>query len=158
MAILAAAMLLIGQVLDAGDVAPADTAPVISAEVEELANDTGVEPVKLQGAVNTTGATPWSYLVGQGLLEPPRPPPAQGPGYGVWDALAACESGGNWAANTGNGFYGGIQFLPGTWRANGGVGLPHQASRAEQIRVGQITQARYGWGQWPACSRRLGLR
>jgi LysM repeat protein len=76
----------------------------------------------------------------------------------VWDRLAACESGGNWAINTGNGYYGGLQFTAATWRAVGGSGLPHQASRAEQIKRGQILQARSGWGQWPACTRMLGLR
>lgn len=75
----------------------------------------------------------------------------------VWDRLAACESGGNWAINTGNGYYGGLQFLPSTWRAVGGTGLPHQHSRAEQIKRGKILQARSGWGQWPACARKLGL-
>ena len=45
-----------------------------------------------------------------------------------WDAVAACESGGNWAINTGNGYYGGLQFTMGTWRANGGSGMPHQAA------------------------------
>jgi LysM repeat protein len=76
----------------------------------------------------------------------------------VWDRLAACESGGNWAINTGNGYYGGLQFSAATWRAVGGSGLPHQASKAEQIKRGQILQARSGWGQWPACTRMLGLR
>ena len=50
-----------------------------------------------------------------------------------WDAVAACESGGNWATNTGNGYYGGLQFTLGTWRANGGSGSPHNAIRSEQI-------------------------
>jgi LysM repeat protein len=76
----------------------------------------------------------------------------------VWDRLAACESGGNWAINTGNGYYGGLQFSAATWRGVGGSGLPHQASKAEQIKRGQILQARSGWGQWPACTRMLGLR
>ncbi len=52
-----------------------------------------------------------------------------------WDAVAQCESGGNWSINSGNGYYGGLQFSPATWTANGGAGLPHQASREEQIRV-----------------------
>ena len=54
-----------------------------------------------------------------------------------WDAVAACESGGNWATTTGNGYYGGLQFTMGTWRANGGSGSPHNASREEQIRVAE---------------------
>ncbi len=76
----------------------------------------------------------------------------------VWDALARCESGGNWSINTGNGYYGGLQFTAATWKAVGGQGLPHQASREEQIMRGQILQARSGWGQWPACTKKLGLR
>ena len=79
-------------------------------------------------------------------------------GSTVWDALARCESGGNWAINTGNGYYGGLQFSASTWHAVGGTGLPHQHSREEQIRRGQILQSRAGWGQWPHCSAQLGLR
>jgi LysM repeat protein len=76
----------------------------------------------------------------------------------VWDRLAQCESGGNWGINTGNGYSGGLQFSPGTWRANGGTGSAHNASRAEQIRVAERVRASQGWGAWPACSARLGLR
>lgn len=79
-------------------------------------------------------------------------------GNSVWDRLAQCESGGNWSINTGNGYYGGLQFLPSTWRAYGGSGLPHQHSRAEQIRVAENLRADSGFAPWPACSRRLGLR
>jgi LysM repeat protein len=79
-------------------------------------------------------------------------------GGSVWDRLAQCESGGNWATNTGNGYSGGLQFSAGTWRANGGSGSPHTASRAEQIRVAQRVLASQGWGAWPSCSARLGLR
>jgi LysM repeat protein len=79
-------------------------------------------------------------------------------GNGVWDKLARCESGGNWGINTGNGYSGGLQFSAGTWRANGGSGSAHNASRAEQIRVAKRVQQSSGWGAWPACSRKLGLR
>ncbi|GAB3037714.1 resuscitation-promoting factor RpfB [Nocardioides flavus (ex Wang et al. 2016)] len=79
-------------------------------------------------------------------------------GNTVWDRLAQCESGGNWAINTGNGYYGGLQFSAATWASVGGTGLPHQHSREEQIKRGQILQARAGWGQWPSCSAKLGLR
>jgi hypothetical protein len=75
-----------------------------------------------------------------------------------WDAIAQCESGGNWSINTGNGYYGGLQFSLSTWRAYGGSGYPHQNSRAQQIAIGQKLQAAAGWGQWPACSAKLGLR
>jgi LysM repeat protein len=79
-------------------------------------------------------------------------------GGSVWDRLAQCESGGNWGISTGNGYSGGLQFAPGTWRANGGSGSAHNASRAEQIRVAERVRASQGWGAWPACSAKLGLR
>jgi resuscitation-promoting factor RpfC len=68
-----------------------------------------------------------------------------------WDAVAQCESGGNWHANTGNGFYGGLQFKPSTWAANGGVGDPSSASREEQIAVANRVVATQGPGAWPKC-------
>ena len=80
------------------------------------------------------------------------------PPYGVWDDLADCESGGDWSIATGNGYYGGLQFSASTWRSVGGTGLPHQNSREVQIEMGRRLQARAGWSQWPACSRRLGYR
>lgn len=76
---------------------------------------------------------------------------------GVWGALAQCESGGNPATNTGNGYYGLYQFSLSTWQAMGGSGLPSEASAAEQTQRAQALQARSGWGQWPACARKLGL-
>jgi LysM repeat protein len=76
----------------------------------------------------------------------------------VWDRLAQCESGGNWGISTGNGYSGGLQFAQGTWAANGGSGSAHNASRAEQIRVAERVRASQGWGAWPACSAKLGLR
>ncbi len=80
------------------------------------------------------------------------------PSGGVWDELAQCESGGNWSINTGNGYYGGLQFSLSTWRAYGGSGMPHEASREEQIAIAKKLQADAGWGAWPACSSKLGLR
>ena len=71
-----------------------------------------------------------------------------------WDAVAACESGGNWAIATGNGYYGGLQFSPATWSANGGTGMPNQASRSEQIRVAENVLRSQGIGAWPVCGRR----
>jgi resuscitation-promoting factor RpfB len=80
------------------------------------------------------------------------------PSGSVWDKLAECESGGNWSINTGNGYYGGLQFSLSTWRAYGGSGYPHQASREQQIAIAKKLQAAAGWGSWPACSSKLGLR
>jgi hypothetical protein len=76
----------------------------------------------------------------------------------VWDRLAHCESAGNWSSNTGNGYYGGLQFSLASWRAVGGSGSPHQHSREEQIKRGKRLKASSGWGAWPACARKLGLR
>ncbi len=74
-----------------------------------------------------------------------------------WDALAQCESGGDWSINTGNGYSGGLQFHPNTWSAFGGSGSAHTASRSEQIAVAERVLAGQGWGAWPACSSKLGL-
>lgn len=71
-----------------------------------------------------------------------------------WDAIAKCESGGNWAINTGNGYYGGLQFTIGTWHANGGSGSPSHASREEQIRVAENVLRTQGIKAWPVCGRR----
>lgn len=76
----------------------------------------------------------------------------------IWDQLAICESGGNWSINTGNGYYGGLQFSLSTWRGVGGSGLPSDASREEQIARAESVLASQGWGAWPACTAKLGLR
>ncbi len=76
----------------------------------------------------------------------------------VWAALRKCESNGNYAINTGNGFYGAYQFAAGTWRKLGFSGLPHEAAPAVQDEAARKLQASSGWGPWPACSRKLGLR
>ncbi len=76
----------------------------------------------------------------------------------VWDSLAQCEAGGNWAINTGNGYYGGLQFSLSTWQAYGGSGLPSDNSREEQIRIAErVVAATGGYGSWPHCSQSLGL-
>jgi hypothetical protein len=95
---------------------------------------------------------------------PPPPPPAPVASKGdpndpaTWDRLAQCEASGNWHINTGNGYYGGLQFSASTWRSVGGTGLPHENSREVQIEMGKRLQARAGWSQWPSCSRKLGYR
>ncbi|RYU13927.1 resuscitation-promoting factor [Nocardioides iriomotensis] len=79
-------------------------------------------------------------------------------GNTVWDRLAQCESGGNWAINTGNGYYGGLQFNLGTWRSYGGPGYPHTASRETQIAIAtKVRDASGGYGAWPGCAASLGL-
>jgi hypothetical protein len=73
-----------------------------------------------------------------------------------WDAIAQCESGGNWSTNTGNGHYGGLQFKPSTWASNGGVGSPSTASREEQIRVAENVLRTQGLRAWPKCGSASG--
>lgn len=83
--------------------------------------------------------------------------PAQAAPLQAWEALAQCESGGNWSINTGNGYYGGLQFSPSSWVAAGGSGSPAAASKAEQIRVAENLLQMQGWGAWPACAAKLNL-
>jgi len=73
-----------------------------------------------------------------------------------WDGLAECESSGNWAINTGNGFGGGLQFTDSTWRSFGGSGQPEDASREEQIQVAERVKAEQGMNAWPTCSKKTG--
>lgn len=78
----------------------------------------------------------------------------------TWDQLAGCESSGNWAINTGNGFYGGLQFTQSTWEAYGGLKYAPRAdlaTRGEQIAVAELTLQGQGWGAWPACTKKLGI-
>jgi hypothetical protein len=84
----------------------------------------------------------------------PSPTPL---GEDIWDRLAACESKGNWSLDTGNGYYGGLQFSQGAWESVGGTGNPAHASREEQISRGRILQEKRGWGAWGICAQRLGL-
>jgi len=96
-----------------------------------------------------------AFAANLGAKQPNEPP------QGVWDQIAQCESGGNWSINTGNGYSGGLQFLHSTWRAYGGTQyapLAYQATRAQQIDIAERVLADAGWGAWPTCSRRLGLR
>lgn len=138
-----------------------DTATVDSARANSLLSirtTTTTAP-----PTTTTTAPPTTTTTEPPVAEEPAAPSTGGgfgdPGdYATWDALADCESGGNWATNTGNGYYGGLQFSLSTWQAVGGTGLPSDHSRETQIHFGQILQARSGWGQWPHCSSQLGLR
>ncbi|TFV61054.1 resuscitation-promoting factor [Mycobacterium sp. PS03-16] len=103
-----------------------------------------VEPAR--EAVLRVGAKPGTEV----------PPVRQG---ATWDALAQCEAGGNWAINTGNGYYGGVQFDQNTWERNGGLRYAARAdlaTREEQIAIAEVTRARQGWGAWPTCSGRVG--
>lgn len=89
---------------------------------------------------------------------PPAPPSSR---EETWDALAQCESGGNWQINTGNGYYGGVQFSPSSWEAAGGTQYAPRAdlaTREQQIATAEKLLEMQGWGAWPACSAQLGLR
>ena len=100
--------------------------------------------------------SPTSTVVKVGTQTAPAAAPAANyaSGSGAWDRIAQCESGGNWAANTGNGYYGGLQFSLGTWQAYGGSGRPDQNSREQQIAVAErVRQAEGGYGAWPHCGK-----
>jgi hypothetical protein len=131
------------------------------AEIEEAAAAEVASEVAATEAPPETVAT-----TAPPTTEAPAPPPtvATTPpvGSGVWDRLAACESGGNWAMNSGNGYYGGLQFLLSTWQINGGsayAAYPHQASREQQIAVAERVVAASGgsYSAWGACAASLGL-
>ncbi|SFM88058.1 Transglycosylase-like domain-containing protein [Pseudonocardia ammonioxydans] len=79
----------------------------------------------------------------------------------TWDQLAQCESTGNWSADTGNGYLGGLQFTESTWQEFGGTqhaSSPDQASKSQQIAVAKKVQEQQGWKAWPSCTKELGWR
>lgn len=132
------------QVVAEREAAEAAAAAARQARLERLARQEASRDAAQQRLLQVAAATP-------------APPPAPA-GNDVWARLRQCEAGGNYAANTGNGYYGAYQFSAGTWRSLGYPGLPHQAPPEVQDEAARKLQARSGWGQWPACSRRLGLR
>ena len=123
-----------------------------------IAKLNGVETGKLPVAnVVVTPARPGVLRIG---TKPGTEVPPVTNGH-IWDALARCEAGGNWAINTGNGYYGGVQFDQNTWERNGGLRYAPRAdlaTREEQIAIAEVTRARQGWGAWPTCSGRIGAR
>jgi resuscitation-promoting factor RpfA len=87
--------------------------------------------------------------------------PAQAATEEVWDRIAACESSGNWSISTGNGYHGGLQFLDTTWDSFGGeayAATADRATRAQQIDIAERVLDGQGWGAWPVCSRKAGVR
>lgn len=88
--------------------------------------------------------------------------PTEGLRWEVWGPIARCESGyggePQWDLNSGNGFYGGLQFTLDSWQWVGGEGYPHHASPEEQIKRAEILLERQGWRAWPVCSRKVGYR
>jgi resuscitation-promoting factor RpfB len=131
------------------------TVPSLEGNIETLAAGPLPTPnVATMAATIRTIATPRPRPA---AAAPVEAPPLDG---NVWDLLAQCESGGNWAINTGNGYYGGLQFNYSTWLSNGGgqfAEYAHLATREQQILIAEQLHARRGFQPWPACSRRLGL-
>ena len=110
----------------------------------------------LRGSVLVTAA----LAMALGVLSGPAVTSADAASKRSWSRLAGCESGGNWHINTGNGYYGGLQFSLSAWRGFGGghfARRPHKARRVEQVAVAQRVLHSVGWGAWPACSSSLGL-
>lgn len=134
---------------------PGDQLRVPTAE-EQL--ESRALPATAQPPAEPITAKPAAAVTPQKRAAAPSAPANFATGGSVWDSLAKCESGGNWAINTGNGYYGGLQFSLSSWRAVGGTGYPNEASREEQISRGEALKARQGWGAWPSCTSKLGLR
>ena len=106
---------------------------------------------------STVRRTAAALAVGGAVAATMSVPAANAADSATWDALAQCESGGNWSINTGNGFYGGLQFTQQSWNGVGMAGSPNGASREQQIQAAERLLAVQGWGAWPACSAKLGL-
>ena len=129
----------------------------------EKINEVEVAPAtaaKIARGTKTAPAPSAPAASASAAAAPAASAPAVG-GGSVWDTLAQCESGGNWAINTGNGYQGGLQFSPSTWAAYGGTQFAptaNLASREQQIAIAEKTQASQGWGAWPACTAKMGLR
>lgn len=131
--------------------------------MSECADNTHDNARKTQKAPNRSQTRTTAVLAGAALLAPLGLLAATGNAAaadsGVWDRIAQCESGGNWHINTGNGYYGGLQFAASTWRAYGGTAYAptaDQATKAQQIAVATKVQRAQGWGAWPTCSARAG--
>ena len=114
-------------------------------QVQEVARTVGVEVTQEQAA----------SLASYASRPPEEPQLARQATEKSWAALRNCEAGGNYAINTGNGFYGAYQFNAGTWRSVGGIGLPHLATPAEQDRRAKILYSQRGRSPWPICGRQL---
>ncbi|MGC9537825.1 transglycosylase family protein [Streptomyces sp. UG1] len=131
--------------------------------MSECADNTHDNARKTPKASNGSRTRTTAVLAGAALLAPLGLLAATGNAAaadsGVWDRIAQCESGGNWHINTGNGYYGGLQFSASTWRGFGGTAYAptaDQASKAQQIAVATKVQRAQGWGAWPTCSARAG--
>lgn len=131
-----------------------------SPEVSNIRSTEAAPPVRyLVESTTTTTEPPTTTTVPPTTTTtvPPAPPTTAAPqvnsGSVNWDAVAQCESGGNWSINTGNGYYGGLQFDLQTWQSVGGTGYPHEHSREEQIYRADLLYQRRGLAPWPVCGR-----
>ncbi|MGZ7496220.1 transglycosylase family protein [Corynebacterium sp. ZY180755] len=136
------------------------TTPGVAGEREVTRKIIKVNGVETSRKVvkETVKKKPVAAQISRGTKESSAPAVAGG---SVWDALAQCESGGNWSINTGNGYQGGLQFSPSTWLGYGGGEYAPQANlatREQQIDIATRVQAGQGWGAWPACTAKLGIR
>ena len=164
-----------GQDADAGTAQSTEDGPSVDpGTVRALSFNNAVPFTSSTQAPTTTTAAPASTTTTTAAptttttAPPPPPPPAPAAApapsgqHGdpndpaTWDRLAGCEAGGNWAASTGNGYYGGLQFSLSSWQGVGGTGYPHQHPRETQIEMGKRLYASQGWDAWPSCSRQLG--
>lgn len=158
------AALVMGAAMVAGDVA-APAAHAVPSRAMAVHGDSGagehsvkrrvVRPARFRPRANRSAVRPRTR---PRLRVAAAPRPLIPLDSDVWARLRRCESGGRYDINTGNGFYGAYQFVPRTWRGLGFAGMPHQAPPHIQDEAAQKLQARSGWGQWPACARKLGLR
>jgi hypothetical protein len=157
------------------DVAASPFVVVVTDPVEDPASTTTSAPTTTAAPTTTTPPTTQAPTTTaapattappttQAPPPPPEPEPEPEPAYGdpndpaTWDRLAQCEAGGNWHINSGNGYYGGLQFSLSSWQAVGGTGYPHEHPRETQIEMGKRLHADGGWAHWPSCSRQLGYR
>lgn len=143
------------QIQDPDVIHPGDTVRIPDASEQLAARPLPAQVVAVAQAQPTYQYQPRAAAPQQRRAAQPVAAPSDAT---VWDQIARCESGGNWSINTGNGYSGGLQFTDSSWHAVGGTGKAAQASREEQIARAEMLKARQGWGAWPACSSKLGLR
>lgn len=139
------------QIADPNVINPGDVIRIPAAD-EQLAS----RPMPQAAPAPQPAAAPAS----KPIARPTAAPAPSVAGGSTWDRLAQCESGGNWAINTGNGYYGGLQFNQGTWASNGGTAYApsaHLATREQQISIAERVAAGRGFAPWPACAAKLGL-
>jgi hypothetical protein len=160
---LLATLLMVGLILSAIS-GPVEPQYVVAAEGGTLAVNAAGDTLKVDSLDSLASIKPQTTAAKK-PVSTPHPPSAPAPtsNAGVWDAIAACETHDNWSENTGNGYYGGLQFLYSTWTKNGGpafnTGGLFPFSREQQIAVAEHIRAGAGgsYRAWGYCAYRLGL-